>query len=171
MTKFKIFLVLSFFYGGTAAADIWKWVDANGETHYVSTQTAIYTWAEGEKAFYSDKPDHEDAVLVQLIWHSKGTLKETESTTDSMLAAADGSEEDAFLPETAEERAAREAAQAHHCKRVTEIYKSYENAPRLYRSDAKGAREYLSEKEAQATMDDAKSKMDEACNPADPVGR
>ena len=170
MTKFKIFLVLSVFSGGTAAADVWKWVDANGETHYVSTQTAIYTWVEGEKAFYSDKPDHEDAVLVQLMWHSKGTLKDTESTTDT-TTAVEGSDDDAFIAETPEERAARVAAEAHHCKRVTEIYNSYENAPRLYRTDAKGDREYLSDKEAQATMDDAKSKMDEACNQANAVAR
>lgn len=171
MTRFKIFLVLSVFSCGSAAADIWKWVDANGETHFVSTQTAIYTWVEGEKAFYSDTPDHEDAVLVQLVWHSKGTLKDTEFNMETMLAAAESPDGNAFPGETPEERAAREAAQAHHCKRVTEIYKSYKNAPRLYRSNAKGDREYLSTKDAQATMDDAKSKMDQACNLANDVAR
>ncbi|MDH4056511.1 MAG: DUF4124 domain-containing protein [Gammaproteobacteria bacterium] len=163
MTRFRIFLALSIFCCGSAAADIWKWVDANGETHFVSTQTAIYTWADEERVFYSDTPDHEDAVLVQLVWHSKGTLKDTEATVETMLAAAESSDGYAFPGETPKERAEREAAEAHHCKRVTEIYKSYENAPRLYRTNAKGDREYLSDKDAKATMDDAKSKMEQAC--------
>jgi len=163
MARFKIFLALSIFCCGPAAADIWKWVDANGETHFVSTQTSIYTWVDEEKVFYSDTPDHEDAVLVQLVWHSKGTLKDTEFNVETMLAAAESSDGYAFAGETPKERAEREAAEAHHCKRVTEIYKSYENAPRLYRTDAKGDREYLSDKDAKATMDDAKSKMEQAC--------
>jgi hypothetical protein len=163
MTRFRIFLALSILCCGSANADIWKWVDANGETHFVSTETSIYTWVESDRVFYSDTPDHEDAVLVQLIWHSKGTLKESESATAAMLAAAESSDGYAFPGETPEERAEREAAEAHHCKRITEIYKSYENAPRLYRTNTKGEREYLSAKDAEATMDDAKSKMDQAC--------
>jgi len=163
MAPFKIFLALSIFCCGPAAADIWKWVDANGETHFVSTQTSIYTCVDEEKVFYSDTPDHEDAVLVQLVWHSKGTLKDTEFNVETMLAAAESSDGYAFAGETPKERAEREAAEAHHCKRVTEIYKSYENAPRLYRTDAKGDSEYLSDKDAKATMDDAKSKMEQAC--------
>jgi hypothetical protein len=163
MNTFRICLVLSLFCCGSAAADIWKWVDAKGETHFVSTQTSIYTWVENEKVFYSDTPDHEDAVLVQLIWHSKGTLKDPETTAEAMMAAAESADGYAFPGETPEERAEREAAAAHHCKRVTEIYKSYENAPRLYRTNAKGEREYLSPKEAQATMADARSKMEQAC--------
>ena len=164
MTRFKAVLILSLLFGGPAAADIWKWVDANGDTHFVSTQTSIYTWVDHDKVFYSDTPDHEDAVLVQLVWHSKGTLKDTESTVETMMAAAESSDGYAFPGETPEERAEREAAEAHHCKRVTEIYKSYENAPRLYRTNAKGDREYLSDKEAAETMADARSKMEQACN-------
>lgn len=163
MHTLRICLVLSLFCCGSAAADIWKWIDSNGESHFVSTNTAIYTWVENEKVFYSDTPDHEDAVLVQLIWHSKGTLKEPVPDDGQLAAAAGG---DVLPTETPAERAEREAAEAHRCKRITEIYKSYENAPRLYRSNAKGEREYLSPKEAQSTMADAKEKMDEACQHA-----
>ena len=163
MTGFRIFLALSVLCCGSAAADVWKWVDAKGETHFVSTETSIYTWVEAEKVFYSDTPDHEDAVLVQLVWHSRGTLKDAEPSVETTVAAAGDSEGYAVEAETPQERAVREAAEAHYCKRVTEIYKSYENAPRLYRTDDKGKREYLSDKDAKATLDDAKSKMEEAC--------
>ena len=30
----------------TAHADVWKWVDANGKTHFVDTMKAIYTWVD-----------------------------------------------------------------------------------------------------------------------------
>ncbi|NQV85812.1 MAG: DUF4124 domain-containing protein [Woeseiaceae bacterium] len=166
MSYLRLFIVLSVFCCSPAAADIWKWIDADGNTHFVSTKTAIYTWTESERVFYSDTPDHEDAVLVQLIWHSKGTIIDAESTLADMESAAESSDGYAFQGETPAERQEREAAEAHHCKRVTEIYKSYENAPRLYRSNAAGEREYLSAKESKATMDETKQKVDDACNSA-----
>ena len=46
-----------------ANADVWKWVDAVGDTHYVDTSTPIYTWLDDYgKVHYSDKPDHPNAV-------------------------------------------------------------------------------------------------------------
>ena len=66
-----------------AYADIWKWVDANGKTHFVDTTTAIYTWIdELGKVHYSDTPGHEDAVLVQLVWHSPGKLADAGDADD-----------------------------------------------------------------------------------------
>ena len=57
--------VLIFGICQTANADIWKWVDANGKTHFVSTMKPIYTWIdEFEKVHYADKPEHEDAIAV-----------------------------------------------------------------------------------------------------------
>ena len=139
-----------------AAADVWKWVDATGETHFVDTMKAIYTWVdENGKRHYSDTPGHEDAVSVQLVWHSAGTLEDVES---------DGADDGYAYPgETAEERAEREAADAYYCKRATEIFESYLNAPRLYRTNDAGQREYLSEKEAAATIADTKARMNELC--------
>lgn len=139
-----------------AAADVWKWVDANGRTHFVDTMKPIYTWLdEFGKRHYSDTPGHEDAVSVQLVWHSSGTLDDLEQS---------GSDDGYAYPgETAEERAEREAADAYYCKRATEIFESYVNAPRLYRTNDAGEREYLSEKEAAATIAETKAKMTELC--------
>ena len=73
--KYTIFL--SLFFAASAAADIWKWVDASGKTHFVDTLTSIYTWVdEDDKIHYSDTPGHEDAVAVLLVWHSAGTLED-----------------------------------------------------------------------------------------------
>ena len=139
-----------------AAADVWKWVDATGKTHFVDTMKPIYTWLdEFGKRHYSDTPGHEDAVSVQLVWHSSGTLDDVEEPESD-----DGY---AYPGETAEERAEREAADAYYCKRATEIFESYVNAPRLYRTNDAGERQYLTEKEAAATIAETKAKKDELC--------
>ena len=143
----------------SAYADVWKWVDADGKTHFVDTIKPIYTWVdEFGKAYYSDTPDHEDAVSVELVWHSPGTLADVGDSADE--SEAGGS---AYPGETAEERAEREKAEAYYCKRATEIYDSYVNAPQLYRTDESGEREYLSKQEAAATIAETKAKRDELC--------
>jgi len=156
MSYLRFIILVSIFCFGAAVADVWKWTDAEGKTHFVATDTAIFTWVVDGKRFYSDTPDHEDAVAVQLVWVSKGTLDEIESAEES----SDGY---AFEGETPAERAEREDAQAHYCKRATEIYDSYKNAPRLYRTNEDGEREYLSKSDVRATMSETKSKMQELC--------
>ena len=122
----------------------------------MDTNTSIFTWVADGKIFYSDTPDHEDAIAVQLVWVSKGALDEKES-------AANSSDGYAFPGETPDERAEREDAEAYYCKRATEIYDSYKNAPRLYRTNDAGEREYLSEESAKATLLETKTKMDDLC--------
>lgn len=141
----------------TANADVWKWVDATGKTYFVETMKPIYTWVDEDGRFhYSDSPDHEDAVLVVLVWHSKGRLTDLgENKVDEIS--------DGLADETDEERANREAAEAHNCKRATEIFESYVNAPRLYRTGEDGDREYLSKKEKAATIAETKAKMTDLC--------
>jgi len=143
----------------TAEADVWKWVDVYGNTHFVDTLKPIYTWVdESGKAHYSDKPDHEDAVSVELVWHSTGTLAELDESSDDGQSGGY-----AYPGETAEDRAEREKAEAYYCKRATEIYESYLNAPQLYRTNEDGKREYLSKKDAAATIAETKAKRDELC--------
>jgi hypothetical protein len=141
-----------------AHADIWMWVDANGKTHFVDTQTAIYTWTdESGRAHYSDTPGHEDAIRVELIWYSPGTLDDLEDSGES------GSGGYAYPGETAEERHEREQAEAYYCKRATEIYESYLNAPQLYKTSESGEREYLSKEEKARTIAETRARKDELC--------
>jgi hypothetical protein len=159
MTRLLTIFALTLGLSLPAFADVWKWVDATGKTHFVDTMKPIYTWIdENGKRYYSDTPGHEDAVSVELVWHSSGTL-------DDLEGAAGGDADDgyAYPGETAEERAEREAADAYYCKRATEIFESYLNAPRLYRTNDAGEREYLSEKEAAATIAETKARMNELC--------
>ena len=159
MTRLVTIFVLTIGLSGPVIADVWKWVDSTGKTHFVDTMTPIYTWIdESGKRYYSDTPGHEDAVSVELVWHSGGTLDDLEGSE------GEGSDDDDAYPgETAEERAEREAADAYYCKRATEIFESYLNAPRLYRTNDAGEREYLTEKEAAATIAETKARMNELC--------
>jgi Domain of unknown function (DUF4124) len=144
----------------SAGADVWRWIDANGDTHFVDTIRPIYTWRdESGKVFFSDKPDHVNAVSVELIWHSAGRLEDVEQDENSNS----GSNE-LYPGETEAERAERMQAEAYYCKRATEIYDSYVNAPRLYKTGADGEPEYLSDEEATQTIAETKAKVDDLCS-------
>ena len=150
-------LVIVFGLVSVADADVWSWVDAGGKTHFVDTKTAIYTWVdESGDVHYSDTPDHEDAVAVVLVWVSSGSLDQVKANDD---AGSTG-----YLPgETAEDRAEREKAEAYYCKRATEIYDSYVNAPRLYKTGADGEREFLSKEDAAKTIAETRAQKDDLC--------
>jgi hypothetical protein len=158
MKNFLVICGALFALSSGAYADVWKWVDANGDTHFVDSMTSIYTWTdEFGDVHYSDTPDHEDAVSVELVWHSRGTLEDIDDS------ASGGSSGSAYPGETAEERFEREQAEAYYCKRATEIYDSYVNAPRLYRTDDNGEREYLSKEDAAAMIAETEEKKNELC--------
>ncbi len=145
-----------------ASADIWKWVDAHGETHFVNTSTPIYTWAdEYGKVYYSDTPEHEAAVSVELVWHSTGDLSGS-GPNGSQADANSAKETDPN--ETAVEQLEREMAQAYYCKKATALYDAYANAPRLYKTNEEGEREYLSAKEAAATIAETEASVAEWCS-------
>ncbi len=160
MTRIITTVVLLFGFCLAANADVWQWVDASGKTHFVDTMKPIYTWVdEFGKSHYSDTPDHEDAVSVELVWHSAGTLADVDNPAGDTESGGY-----AYPGETAEERAEREKAEAYYCKRANEIYESYLNAPQLYRTNESGEREYLSKQEAAATIAETKAKRDELCS-------
>lgn len=140
----------------SAMADVWKWVDPLGATHYIETAQPMFTWVDDSgKVAFSDSPDHEDAVAVQLVWHSRGSLAD--------MATGDGADVDVDEPETEAEREAREAAEKKYCQRVTEIHDSYTNAPKLYRTNEDGEREYLSKREVRKTVREIAAVRKSAC--------
>ena len=158
MKQFFVIFIFVIGFTGVAQADVWSWVDANGKTHFVDTMKSIFTWVdETGDVHYSDTPDHEAAVSVELVWVSSGSL-------DTLQANNDESETGYAYPgETQYERAEREKVQAYYCKRATEIYDSYVNAPRLYKTTDTGEREYLSKEDADRTIAEMREQRDEQC--------
>jgi len=69
----------------------------------------------------------------------------------------------AYPGESVEERQEREMAEVYYCKRAKEIYDSYVNAPRLYRTDSDGERTCLSDEEAAQTLAETQAKVDDLC--------
>ncbi len=159
MKKYLIIILCGFVFTNAADADVWKWVDNEGKTHFVDTETPIYTWVdESGEQHYSDTPDHEDAVSVELVWHSTGSLEELAESGDESGSGA------AYPGESLEERHEREQAEAYYCKRATEIYESYLNAPQLYRTNEAGEREYLSKEDKLKTLAETRAKRDALCS-------
>ena len=146
----------------SANADIWKWVDENGKTHFVDSDLAIYTWVdENGKRHYADTPGHEDAVSVELVWHSEGDLADLQQGGGDTGQQSGSSYYDP--DETPEERFEREQAEAYYCKRAREIYASYLNAPRLYKTLDDGTRDYLSEEETETKLAETKAQVGQLC--------
>ena len=162
VNRFLVAAILLFGVVTCANADIWKWKDAHGKIHFVNTLKAIYTWVEDGKVFFSDTPDHESAVSVELVWHSTGS--DVDAATEEAKQEAAPHEKWAYVGETAEERLEREKAEKYYCKRAQDIYNSYMNAPRLYKTNEAGVREYLSDEEAAQTLAETKARVDELCN-------
>ena len=127
----------------TANADIWKWVDEQGNIHY------------------GDTPAREYVVKAELVGYTHGS-RSASTPSDSRTSTTRGKDTDPEEP--AEERRAREDAQAYYCKQAKDIHRTYVDAPRLYRTNADGQREYLSDEEVAATLADAEASVAEWCN-------
>ena len=162
MKRLFVTAVLLFGFTLNANADIWRWTDAHGKVHFVDTLKPIYTWLdESGRLWYSDKPDHEDAVSVELVWHSTGNnIDEAESRLAPEKKPHDTW---AYVGETPEDRLEREKAEKYYCKRAQEVYDSYLKAPRLYKTNDTGVREYLSDEESAQTLAETKARVEELC--------
>lgn len=143
MKELAAVILLSFGLCLTANADIWKWVDADGNVHY------------------SDTPARANASGAERVDY---TLRNRSASKSSDSRAVTSQADDVDSDETAEEGQAREDAQTYYCEKAKDIYRSYVDAPRLYRTGADGQREYLSSEEAAATLADARAKVAEWCN-------
>lgn len=161
--RLTVFAAILLGFASTASADIWRWSDAQGKVHFVNTLKVIYTWVDEDgKVWYSDTPDHEDAVSVELVWHSAGD--DVKEAAASLPPDKKPHDTWAFVGETPEQRLEREKAEQYYCKRAQEVYNSYLQAPRLYKTSESGEREYLSDEDAAQTLADTKARVDELCN-------
>ena len=161
MNRFLVIIMLTCGFWLSANADIWKYVDAYGKSQFVDSNTPIYTWVdESGKRYYADVPEHEDAVSVQLVWHSTGNLANLQPGD----SAQESGSNEADPEETPKERIEREQAEAYYCKRAQQIYDSYSNAPRLYKTSDDGNRVFLSDEEMETTLAETKARVDELCH-------
>lgn len=127
----------------TANADIWKWVDEQGNVHY------------------GDMAARADAVNAERISYAPGNRTVSRSGHSPAATSRGNDNMPGETPDDAQEGA---DAKAYYCKQATDIYESYMDAPRLYRTGADGEREYLSDEETAAALAEARASMAEWCN-------
>ena len=71
MNRILAIIMLTCGFCLSANADVWKYVDESGKTHFVDSNSAIYTWLEAfGNRHYAYMPGHEDAFSVELVWHA-----------------------------------------------------------------------------------------------------
>ncbi len=143
-------LLLGLLFSSAATADMWKWVDANGTSHYVDSNRPIYTWTDSTgRVHYGDTPGHADAVLVELVRMSSGPSQAGVNDAGPSFGDAAGSSRDALV--------------AQNCTRANQILAMYRNSPQLYRMNDVGEREILSDAERQAMIVEAQEKTAYLC--------
>lgn len=133
MNKHFIALILTIGFSTAASAEMYKWVDENGDVHF------------------SDRPQHTNAGRIQLAY-----------TVGNQARQPDG-EVEPSADESAAETSERERAEAYFCKQATEAYDEYKSAPSLYKTDDDGQREYLSDEEVADLLAETRSKISEWC--------
>jgi hypothetical protein len=131
-----------------AAADVFKWVDAQGIVHY------------------SDRPPPAEAKAVTVEQTAVQTHRSSEqpAATPSPATQATKPAAKPADPATKQAVAADYAnAQADACKKAQERYQNDVRWRHMYREDANQQRVFLSGDEMQAERLAAKQEMDEAC--------
>jgi len=143
-------LLLGLLFSSAASADMWKWVDANGTSHYVDSNRPIYTWTDSAgHVQYGDTPGHANAVLVELVRVSSSPARNVASTSSSSFGNAAAPSRDAMV--------------AQNCTRANQILAMYRNSSQLYRTNDAGEREVLSDAERRAMIVEAQEKTSYLC--------
>ena len=143
MKELIALIILAFSPCLAAHADIWKWVDEDGNVHFGDMPAPKYT---------------ENAELVKYTHEKRSTSPSGKDQASATLG------KDINREETPAEDRKREDAQAYYCNQAKEIYRSYVGATKLYRTSENGRREYLSEQEASAALANAEASVAEWCD-------
>ncbi len=147
----------------TASADVWRWVDLNGNTHFVNTTRPIYSWRDPDgKVHFSDQPEHSDAVSVELTWHSAGTLRQHDTT--NVGSEGPGNSQPSLQGETYAERRERKKEEQARCDQAADSYDFFVHAKRLFVTNEDGEKEYLSADAAAAQLAKMKGSFEKYCN-------
>ena len=156
MKAFCIGLAL-LFAAGTALAQMYRWVDANGKVHYGNAPPP------GAKTSAIKAPQSSVAAPEAPAAGSKDAKKgpltpaEQEQEYRKRQAAAGKAAEKA----EAERRAKTERNEA--CERTKEYLSTLQSGQRIARTDAKGERYYMEEAQVAQEIAKAQQSMQQAC--------
>lgn len=136
--------------GGTSqASDIYKWVDAEGNTHFGDRPAGV----EGEERLdIVSRPTDPDAVQAE--------VQKVHDWEDARAKAA----EEAPTAPTREERAAAAEERKQKCDMYTQRLQTFTVSRHLYRELDNGERYYLDNDELTEARDGAADQVAEYCN-------
>ncbi len=131
--------------------DVYTWTDADGVPHYTDRPPA------GERVTYTGiRSKRTDAANVQAR-----VEQAQENRADALERRNSAQDED---DETAQQRAKNLAERASSCEKARERLTSYTTAHRLYRPNADGEREYLSDEEMDSARTNAQKSVEQWCD-------
>lgn len=130
------------------AADIYKWVDADGNVHYGDKPAGDHP----ERLNIDSRPTDEARVQQQTQARAEARTQRREAEA---AAAAEGPSE--------EEKRAEAQQRAERCQSARSTMQSFVTSRRLYREDESGERVYMDEAETQAARQRVEDQIDQYC--------
>lgn len=152
-----IVVCLGLVAGAVAHADVYRWVDAQGEVHYSDR------WVPGSERI---KVDHSRPGTVRAA-----TDAAPRQTTDQSPLRASNERIREQLAQDSTAAAVRDDVakkRSEQCEQAKERYRKSIEARRVFRKGASGEREYLSDADADEYRLAARREMDESCGSASP---
>jgi len=135
--------------GSAMANEIYKWTDADGNIHYEDRPSGAAT--------------EERLALVYQRTNSAGVQKRTQARIDGQVARQEARDEADAAAEKAADAKAQAEADARKCQTSRAQLQTMLQAPRLYREDENGERQYLDENERQEARTRAEELIAEYC--------
>jgi Domain of unknown function (DUF4124) len=129
-----------------AQADVYRWIDAQGHVQYTDRPIP-----GAERVSTSNKLPGSDAAKTAA---ESERLKTADAQLQTQAAAT-------AKQETVQQDVA--GARAEQCKQAREHYDKSVRARRMFRTNEKGERQYLTDADADAARVTARSAVDEAC--------
>ena len=149
-----ILLMATAITGTAAAAEIYKWVDADGNVQYGDRPSGAETEVQLQIA---SQPTDPARIQAQ-------TTAKLEQQANAREVAREAAANEPQEPSEEELRTqARERADK--CTMYRARLEKFVQSRRLYREDANGERVYLDEAETQATRENVQHQVEEYCSP------
>jgi hypothetical protein len=133
---FRILAIAAALFGlaSAAHADVWRWTDPNGTIHYSDN------WVPGSVLVKTDSRNTYSAANAAAPATSTNGTSPPAAPADSAKASQDKRTVDAD----------KAKSQADQCKQARDAYDKAVQSRRLYKQNANGEREYLSDADADA---------------------
>lgn len=136
--------------GEAFGSDIYKWVDSNGNVHYVDRPTG--------------NPTEERVDILSRRTDTASVRANTQARLNRQMARDEARAAEAEAAETAANAAAAAEIRREQCKKWRAKMETYLQSRRLYREDEAGERVYLDEGQVLEARAQVQQKITETCD-------